>query len=188
MTKVQVLITFASSHGATAEIAQTIGTVLRNNHLVVDVKRMEQVKDITPYDAVILGSAIYTHEWMDLAKDFLVEHADVLKKQHIWVFSSGPTGEGNPLELLEGEVLPENVAALVAEVKPRDTVVFGGKIDLRRLRKDERVVVQEENVEKGDFRNWHAIKFWAQQIADALKTVALDKPCDKALVSVADSD
>jgi hypothetical protein len=76
----------------------------------------------------------------------------------------------------------------VADIKPREVVVFGGKIDLRRLRKDERVTVQEENVEKGDFRNWHAIKFWAQQIADALKTVALDKPCAKALVSVADSD
>jgi hypothetical protein len=54
------------------------------------------------------------------------------------------------------------------------------------LRKDERVIIKTTHVPKGDFRNWHAIKFWAQQIADALKTVALDNPRDIALLSIPD--
>jgi menaquinone-dependent protoporphyrinogen oxidase len=183
MTK--VLVTFASSHGATAEIAQVIGTVLRDNQLVVDVKRIEDVKMTMLYDAVVLGSAIYVGEWLPMAKDFLIEHANELQKQYLWLFSSGPTGEGNVSELLGGALLPETLESIVAIIQPRDVVVFGGKIDLRRLRKSERVIIKAAAVPKGDFRNWHAIKFWAQQIADALKTVALDTPQPKALVAVA---
>ncbi|MDQ7026619.1 MAG: flavodoxin domain-containing protein [Anaerolineae bacterium] len=183
MTK--VLVTFASSHGATAEIAQTIGTVLRKNQLLVDVTRIEGVKDVNQYDAIVLGSAIYTGEWMELAKAFLHEHAEILKKQYVWIFSSGPTGEGNPIELLDGVLFSLSVEEIIKQIQPRDVAVFGGKIDLRRLRKDERLIVKAANVPKGDFRNWHAIKFWAQQIADALKIVAIDTPCDKALLPVA---
>lgn len=183
MTK--VLVTFASSHGATAEIAQTIGTVLRENQLLVDVTRIEGAKEINQYDAIVLGSAVYAGEWLPLAKEFLHEHVATLEKQHVWVFSSGPTGEGNPIELLDGVSFSLNVEAIIETIQPRDIVVFGGKIDLRRLRKNERHIVKAKNVPKGDFRNWHAIKFWAQQIADALKIVAIDTPCDKALVPVA---
>ena len=186
MTK--VLVTFASSHGATAEIAQVIGTVLRDNQLVVDVRRMEDIKDISAYDALVVGSAIYIGEWIDLAKHFLTEHTDNLRHKYVWLFSSGPTGEGNALELLDGVRLPESVEAIAAEIQPRDVAVFGGKIDLRRLRKNERIIVKAADVPKGDFRNWHAIKFWAQQIADALKTVAIDAPQAKALVSVAENE
>jgi menaquinone-dependent protoporphyrinogen oxidase len=182
MTK--VLVTFASSHGATAEIAQVIGTVLRDNQLVVDVKRIEDIKETSSYDAIVLGSAIYVGEWMPLAKDFLLEHANTLKNQCVWLFSSGPTGDGNPVELLDGALLPQSLEEVVALIQPREVVVFGGKIDLRRLRKSERVIVKAADVPKGDFRNWHAIKFWAQQIADALKTVAIDKLHDKAVVPV----
>jgi menaquinone-dependent protoporphyrinogen oxidase len=186
MTK--VLVTFASSHGATAEIAQVIGTVLRDNQLIVDVKRMEDIKAITSYDAIVLGSAIYIGEWIELARNFLTEHTETLKNKYVWIFSSGPTGEGNALELLDGARLPENLEEIVTVIQPCDVAVFGGKIDLRRLRKSERVIVKAADVPKGDFRNWHAIKFWAQQIADALKTVAIDTPQAKALVSVTENE
>jgi hypothetical protein len=45
---------------------------------------------------------------------------------------------------------------------------------LRRLRKNERLIVKAAQVQKGDFRNWHAIEIWAQQIADTLKIIAVD--------------
>ena len=186
MTK--VLVTFASSHGATAEIAQVIGTVLRDNQLVVDVRRLEDLKELSSYEAIILGSAIYTGEWIQLAREFLIEHTETLKHKYVWIFSSGPTGEGNALELLDGVRLPESLEEVVALIQPRDVAVFNGKIDLRRLRKNERIIVKAADVPKGDFRNWHAIKFWAQQLADALKPVAIDTPLAKALVSVAENE
>ena len=186
MTK--VLVTFASSHGATAEIAQVIGIVLRDNQLAVDIRRMENIKEINSYDVVVLGSAIYIGEWLQLAQDFLTEHAATLKNRYVWLFSSGPTGEGNTLELLDGARLPQSLESIVSIIKPRDVAVFGGRIDLRRLRKNERVIIKAADVPKGDFRNWHAIKFWAQQIADALKTVAIDLPRTQGLVSAAENE
>ena len=186
MTK--VLVTFASSHGATAEIAHVIGTVLRDNKFAVDVRRIEDVKAISAYNAIVLGSAIYIGEWLGSAQDFLIAHAETLKKQYVWLFSSGPTGEGNVLELLDGARLPESLEAIVAAIEPRDVAVFGGKIDLRRLRKNERVIIKAANVPKGDFRNWYAIKFWAQQIADTLKTVAIDTPHVKVRVPVTENE
>lgn len=185
MTK--ILVTFASSHGATADIAQTIGAVIRENGLNVDTIRMEEVESLEQYDAIVLGSAIYIGEWLKLARDFLIAYRDVLQQKYLWIFSSGPTGEGKPTELLDGLVLPESLETIVDELQPRDVVVFGGKIDLRRLKKNERIIVQDEGIPKGDFRNWHAIKFWAQQIADALKTVALDEPTTSAVVKVEDT-
>jgi menaquinone-dependent protoporphyrinogen oxidase len=180
----QVLVTFASSHGATAEIGEVIGKVLRDNQLDVDVIRVEDVEKIDSYDVVVLGSAVYRGEWMKVIRDFLYENAHILKNQHIWLFSSGPTGEGNPVRLVDGVTIPESIQPLMKIVNPRDVAVFGGKIDLRRLKKDERVTVQEKEMEKGDFRNWHAVQFWAQQIVDALKTVALDDVADSALLDI----
>jgi menaquinone-dependent protoporphyrinogen oxidase len=186
MTK--VLVTFASSHGATAEIAQVIGTVLRDNQLVVDVRRMEDIKDISSYNAIVLGSAIYAGEWIPLAKDFLYIHANILRNRYVWLFSSGPTGECSVADLLDDTRLPPSLELIASIIRPRDVVVFGGKIDLRRLKKSERVIIKAAAVPKGDFRNWHAIKCWAQQIADALRTVALDTPQVKALVSVGENE
>jgi len=182
----KVLVTFASSHGSTVDIAQTIAKVLRENCFIVDVKRIEAVKRLEEYDAVVLGSAIYIGEWLDTATTFLVKNAKTLNQQHVWLFSSGPTGEGNPVALLNGAVVPENLEEVIKEINPRDVVVFGGKIDLRRLRKNERLIVKAAKVPKGDFRNWHAIKFWAQQIADALKTVAIDAPSEVSLLPISD--
>jgi menaquinone-dependent protoporphyrinogen IX oxidase len=73
-----------------------------------------------------------------------------------------------------------------SEIKPHDIVVFGGKIDLRRLRKNERLIVKAAQVQKGDFRNWHAIETWVQQIADVLKTVAIDTLHDEAYLPTKD--
>ncbi len=53
----QILVTYATKHGATAEIAEKIGELLRQEELSVVVLPVKQVKDLAPYTAVILGSA-----------------------------------------------------------------------------------------------------------------------------------
>ncbi len=56
---VQVLVAFATKYGATAEIADKIGQVLRESGLPADVLPVDSVGDLTRYDAVVLGSAVY---------------------------------------------------------------------------------------------------------------------------------
>jgi menaquinone-dependent protoporphyrinogen oxidase len=71
----QVLVTYASKYGATAEIAEKIGEVLRQEGVPADVLPVKQVDDLTPYTAVILGSAVYIGRWRKEAVKFL--EADV---------------------------------------------------------------------------------------------------------------
>jgi len=54
-----VLIAYATKYGATEEIAGKIGEVLRQAGLTADVLPADKVGDVTSYQAVVLGSAVY---------------------------------------------------------------------------------------------------------------------------------
>jgi menaquinone-dependent protoporphyrinogen oxidase len=56
----KVLVAAASRYGATAEIAQAIADVLGERGLDSTVTQPEQVGRIEDYDALVLGSAVYT--------------------------------------------------------------------------------------------------------------------------------
>jgi menaquinone-dependent protoporphyrinogen oxidase len=59
----RVLVSAASRHGSTAEIAERIGSVLREElvdvRAQVDVLPADAVGDIDGYDVLVLGSAVY---------------------------------------------------------------------------------------------------------------------------------
>ena len=59
----QVLVTYATKYGATAEIAEKIGQVLREADMRTDVLSVDRVSDVSPYKAVVLGSAVYIGRW-----------------------------------------------------------------------------------------------------------------------------
>lgn len=90
-----ILVTYASKHGATAEIAQKVARILKAFKLDVTARRVAYIEDISEYDALILGSALYLGEWMPDAVDFLEEHQEALKDKAVWLFASGPTGDGD---------------------------------------------------------------------------------------------
>jgi len=171
-----IFVTYASEHGSTAGIARTIATVLRENMLDVELKRMEEApEDLCEFDAVIFGSAVYIGEWLPKAVDFLLKHHEKLGDCPTWVFSSGPTGRESPEELADGDILPTDLRPLIDKMQPQDIVVFPGKIDLRRLTQQERTLVKKKGIEKGDYRDWQAIRMWAQEIATTLKDMEPQK-------------
>ena len=55
----QILVAYATKYGATAEIAEKIGQVLRQAGLRTDVLPANRVGNLTSYKAVVLGSAVY---------------------------------------------------------------------------------------------------------------------------------
>jgi len=92
-----ILVTYASKYGATKEIAEKIGEVLRQAGLRVDVLPVDGMRDLSPYKAVILGSAIYVDKWQKEALQLLRANEKILANRPVWIFSSGPTGKGDPL-------------------------------------------------------------------------------------------
>lgn len=54
----KILVTYASRAGSTAEVAEAIGKTLAETGVQVDVIPMQAVKDLSPYQAIVAGSAI----------------------------------------------------------------------------------------------------------------------------------
>ena len=165
-----ILVTYASKYGGTKEIAERIGDVLREAGLHVDVLPVDRVQDLSQYQAVILGSAIYIGKWQKEAIKFLQTHANMLANRPVWLFSSGPTGYGDPIELVEGLRFPAVLQPVVDRILPRDIAVFHGYINPEKLSFIEKWTIKSL-VKKpfGDFRDWNLIVSWATEIANTLK-------------------
>ena len=165
-----ILVAYASKYGATKEIAEKIAEVLRQAGLQVDVFPVDSTLDLTPYKAVILGSAIYIGKWQKEAVEFLKANEKILASRPVWIFSSGPTGEGDPVELVDGVRLPAALQPIADRIRPRDIAVFHGYINLDKINSIEKWSIKSL-VKKpfGDFRNWDVITSWATLIAQTLK-------------------
>lgn len=167
----RILVAYASEHGSTAQIAQVITEVLQRNALEATLKRIDDVKSIREYDAVVVGSAIYMGHWLPQAKKFLYANALELAAIPVWVFSSGPTGKGSTLDLLNGAIVPPDLRRIIDEIAPLDIVVFKGRLDLRRVTKAEKAILKAIGVPSGDYRDWKRIRAWAQNVALKLATL-----------------
>ena len=161
---VRVLVTAASRHGATIEIAQEIGRVLREAGLGVDVEPIEDIEGVARYDGVIVGSAVYVGRWLPAAVDFVKAHRAELAERPVWLFSSGPIGSPEP----KPTTPPQDVADLAASIEARDHSIFPGKIDRNRLSFGERTIVRVVRAPEGDYREWATIDAWAADIAGQL--------------------
>ena len=116
-----VLVAYATKHGATAEIAARVGAVIREAGLEVEVVPADRVRDLTSYKAVVLGSAVYIGQWRKQAAKFLTKNEKALADLPVWLFSSGPTGEGDPVELVQGWRFPKKLQPVADRIEPRDT-------------------------------------------------------------------
>lgn len=165
----QVLVAYATKYGATAEIAERIGEVLRRLGLPTDVLPADRVGDLGAYQAVVLGSAVYIGQWRKEAAKFLKDNEEMLAGKPVWLFSSGPSGEGDPVELMQGWRFPGKLQPAADRIRPRDVTVFHGAVDVSKLNFLERWMLKNVQSPVGDFRDWEAITAWATAIAKELQ-------------------
>ncbi|UCF96932.1 MAG: flavodoxin domain-containing protein [Spirochaetaceae bacterium] len=164
----KILVAYATKYGATAEIAEKIGEVLSQAGVSVDVLPVSQVKDPGSYGAVVLGSAVYIGRWRKEASRFLKANQKLLAERPLWIFSSGPTGKGDPVELTEGWRFPKALQPLVDSIKPRAIVVFHGAIDTNKMKPLEKWMIEKVGAATEDSRDWDSIASWAKAIASAV--------------------
>jgi menaquinone-dependent protoporphyrinogen oxidase len=158
----KVLVTAASRYGATGEIAEAIGEVLRERGLDATVGPPEAAT-VDGHDAVVLGSAVYAGHWLKPARELVERQRDALAARPVWLFSSGPVGDPP-----KPEEDPVDVAELVAATGARDHRVFAGRLLRKQLGFADKAIAVALRVPDGDFRDWTAIREWAAGIADAL--------------------
>ena len=161
----RVLVTVASRHGSTAEMADEIGRVLRDASIGVDIEPIETVRSLARYDGVVVGSAVYVGRWLPAAIEFVERHQAELSERPVWLFSSGPIGSPEP----KPTTPPQDVAVLAASVNARGHKIFAGKIDRDRLSFGEKTIVRVVRAPDGDFREWATIDAWAADIAAEIR-------------------
>ena len=155
-------VAYATKHGSTREVAEEIGRVLRQRGLDTDVAEARLVRDLAPYGAVVLGSALYAAHWQRDANRFVARHLAALQARPVWLFSTGPLDRSADAGLLPA---PPSVAITTDPIGARAHRVFGGRLLADTPGLDPQVLATHP---VGDFRDWAAIRAWALGIAAAL--------------------
>jgi len=165
----KILMAYATKYGSTAEIAQKIGEILIYSGLDANVLPVNRVRDLDPYEAVVLGSAVYIGKWRKEAARFLESNEKKLVNKDVWLFSSGPAGEGDPVELMNGWRFPAALHPIADRIQPHDIAVFHGSVNMDKLNSIEKLMLNKVKSPIGDFRDWNTIIAWATSIGEALR-------------------
>ena len=90
MNAKRVLVAYGSKAGATAGIAEEIGQTLRDDGFDAVVLPADIVTDVSGYDGVVLGGALYAGHWNGKARRCARRNAGQLRHRPVWLFSCGP--------------------------------------------------------------------------------------------------
>ena len=168
----RILIAYASRTGSTAEVAQAIGKTLAESGALVDVLSMKDVQDLTPYSAVVAGSAIRGSKWLPEATQFIHTHRTELAQKRFAEFTVCITlamsNTGQYRTAVAKWVAP--VRALVA---PLSEGFFPGMLDFKKLPFNLdtlglRLAVVLGIFPRDDRRDWNAVRAWAESIRPLL--------------------
>jgi menaquinone-dependent protoporphyrinogen oxidase len=166
--KRKALVTAASRHNGTWEIAEAIAAGLRARGIAAEACAIEDVTDLRDYGAVVLGSAIYMNRWLSEARRFAQLHGSELCMRPVWLFSSGPLG---PPDHLIPPNEPADVPVLLRLTRANGHRTFGGRLDMKHLRFNERAVARTIHAPEEDRRDWASVDRFAGEIADELLRV-----------------
>ena len=179
-TEAKVLVTYASQAGSTGEIAGAIGQVICQTGTAVDVRPIQTISDLTPYRAVVVGSAVHSSAWMPEALTFVETHRNALSQMPVAYFLSCLA-----LAVANTDELRRRVASFldpvrqqVPEVQPLDVGLFAGKLDFAKLPGMFRLLwplVSGGDVGEGDYRDWEAIRSWTADLHPRLLSASLSR-------------
>ena len=170
-----VLVAYASKHGATRQIAERIGDVLRGRGLSAEVRPIRGVTDLDDYQAFVIGGAVYFGSWLKDVTRFLEHYQPVLAEHPVWLFSSGPLGD-QPTDAVGCDLraigVPKELARTATAVRARDHRVFLGTLDHTKFDVGERLLwalpASRKLLIEGAFCDWADVETWAASIADQL--------------------
>ena len=163
-----ILVTYATCTGSTQGVAEAIGKTLTDSGASVEVKPMNAVTDLTPYSAVVAGSAIQASAWLPEAVDFIRTNQRALSQKPFATFLVCMT-----LAMPNGEkyrpFVTDFIKPIRSMVRPVSEAQFAGALDLKKLpslgdRIKFGISVLLGVWKSGDHRDWNAIDAWASSL------------------------
>ncbi len=168
----KILVTYASRAGSTVGVAEAIGQTLTDCGGQVEVRPMQDVKDLAPYQAVVAGSAIQGGEWLPEAMQFMRTHQAILAQKPFAAFLVCMTMSVKNPTFRQG--VADWLKPVRALVKPVSEGYFAGALDISKMpsfgdRLKFRISVALGVWSEGDHRDWDAIHTWARNLKPVLE-------------------
>lgn len=163
----KILVAVGSKYGSTREVGRVIADTLGDQGFTVDFSDASDVRAVTAYDAVIIGSAVYGGLWRRDASSLVKNHRQELEARAVWTFSVGMENV-----VIEGQPRDE-AYSLTESIGGREHKRFAGALDAKKLNIGERALIRALDPPIGDFRNFDAVRAWADDIAVQLRRVAI---------------
>ena len=176
MSAERILVTYATRTGSTRGVAEAIGAVLAEGGALVDVLPMQAVSDVSPYAAVVAGSAIQNKQWLPEALAFVNAHRATLSRKPFAAFLVCMT-----LAMRQGGTyrgfVSDFMAPVRALVRPVSEGLFAGALDIGAMpswsdRLQFQISVWLGVWSRGDHRDWEAIRAWARDLRRHLSVAA----------------
>lgn len=167
-----ILVAYASRTGSTIGVAEAIGKTLAESGAEVEVRPMKDVKDISPYRAVVAGSAINSGQWLPEAMQFMQTHRTALAQKPFAAFLVCMTMSMKNEQYRQG--VADWMKPIRALVKPLSEGYFAGALDISKVlsladRLKFRLSVTLGFWSEGDHRDWNAIRAWADALPAKLQ-------------------
>jgi menaquinone-dependent protoporphyrinogen oxidase len=176
----KALVAYPTRHGATTGIAERIARTLNEKGIPAEALPVDDVRDVTAYDAVVLGSVTYMFHWLKEATRFARRHREELAARPVWPVSSGPLGtdlvDDQGRDVRETS-RPKEFDELTGLLGVRGERVFFGAYDAEAApigvteRAMRHLPAAKDMLPSGDFRDWTSIESWAGEIAAELSAI-----------------
>ncbi|CAG0952145.1 menaquinone-dependent protoporphyrinogen oxidase [Anaerolineae bacterium] len=168
----KILVAYATRTRSTAEIAEVISETLAENGLQVEVRPIQEVTDLEPYRAIVLGSPIHDKKWLPEAINFVRENQAALSEKPFAAFlvCMALTMKNQNYHRMAVEWLEP----VRRQVNPVSEGFFAGVLDVEKVssllhQSMFRISVWTGVWTEGDHRNWEAIRAWASDLSHILQ-------------------
>lgn len=167
-----VLVAYASALGSTREIAQHLASRMALALDDVECRSVEDVKAVSGYEAVVVGSAVHNQAWLPPALQFLARHSGELATKPVWAFSVGMADALPRLIRKRAAALQQERLAgvLSGQVALRGHELFSGVYHAGQMPTPLRDVFRLAGGRFGDLRDWDGVDSWADQVIAGLAT------------------
>jgi menaquinone-dependent protoporphyrinogen oxidase len=158
MTK-KILLAYGTASGSTAEVAQAIANEMGKDGVQVDVFPVEEVKEFSGYDAVVVGTAVRAFHILGKTRRFFRKHQKAFRTLPVAYFL---------VCLTMGEETPENIQKATDFAKPMIKTkapvslgLFGGCINHEKM--TDIFGKSMRSLPEQDHRDWDKIRAWASE-------------------------
>jgi menaquinone-dependent protoporphyrinogen oxidase len=184
----KTLIVYGTRYGATAGTSEEIAKVLREEGLEVKVvnAKEEKVKDLSPYELIVVGTGVQMGRWTGDVEDFLKKHEAELGQKKLAIFVSTmktvAEREGKTADVESARKWDLDDKLPKYSFKPLSVGFFGGVLNYDKMNflfkktlGSVRAQIEKDGFKETEpgvyeLRNWDEIRLWAKDLAQKART------------------